>query len=141
MSADPKEVPEISARDRDGRFQKGVSGNPGGRRAGPGLKAAIEQELRTQGSAGFATKADQMAFILVEMGLHGDIRAIAEILKRVWPAPLAVSFEHEATIQIVRNYSSNRKPVRIQSGKPNQPEPIQPLGHEEIPFEMPDMDA
>lgn len=96
-------------RELDGRFQKGTSGNPGGRRReGASFETAAlrilegrvrDEALDTVPPAARAllprwpTYHDALAAVLVTSSLAGDAAALRELLKRVWPAPRPVELE------------------------------------------------
>src|SRR5262245_15992732 len=98
-------------REPDGRFRKGVSGNPGGRkREGASFEAAARRILEghlqgdaldTMPAAARAllpvqpTYCDALVTILVTSSLAGDMTALRELLKRVWPAPRPVELVAE----------------------------------------------
>lgn len=104
-------------RDATGRWQKGRSGNPGGRkREGAGFEAAARRilEARLQGDA-FATLPpaacallpesptyhDALAAVLVTSSLAGDAGALRELLKRVWPAPKPIELSSADGPQVI----------------------------------------
>lgn len=107
-------------RDTEGKWRKGTSGNPGGRRReGSGFEAAARRVLEGEvdpatleivPAAARAllpsepTYQDALASVLIASGLAGDIAALRELLKRLWPAlrpvalaaePLRVEIDHE----------------------------------------------
>lgn len=63
-------------------FQKGQSGNPGGRPKGPSLKAELIRQLGKKGDDG-RKNVDAIAAALIEQARDGKIEAIREILDRV----------------------------------------------------------
>lgn len=63
-------------------FEKGKSGNPGGRPKGPSLKAEIIRQLAKKGDDG-RRNVDAIAAALIEQARDGKIEAIREILDRV----------------------------------------------------------
>lgn len=65
-------------------FQKGKSGNPGGRSNRRTLVTdAIVRELNTAADDGDGTKARQLAKTLVKRAMDGDTRAADIVLERV----------------------------------------------------------
>ena len=109
-------------REPDGRFKKGASGNPGGRRReGAGFEAAARRILegRVNREAlgtlppaarallpGAPTYHDALAAVLVTSSLTGDTVALRELLKRVWPAPRPLEIHSE--------------PIRVELGQARQ---------------------
>lgn len=65
-----------------GLYQKGQSGNPGGRPKGPSLKAELIRHLGKKGEDG-VRHADAIALTLIDMARDGNLEAIREILDRV----------------------------------------------------------
>jgi hypothetical protein len=63
-------------------FEKGRSGNPGGRPKGPSLKAELIRHLGRKGEDG-VRHADAIALTLIDMARDGNLEAIREILDRV----------------------------------------------------------
>jgi hypothetical protein len=63
-------------------FEKGKSGNPGGRPKGPSLKAELIRHLGKKGEDG-VRHADAIALTLIDMARDGNLEAIREILDRV----------------------------------------------------------
>jgi hypothetical protein len=63
-------------------FEKGASGNPGGRPKGPSLKAELIRQLGKKGDDG-RKHVDAIALALIDKAREGNIEAIKEILDRV----------------------------------------------------------
>ncbi len=62
-----------------GRFRKGVSGNPGGRREGSRNRASVLCDRIADEQAADLVKA------LLRRARGGDLKAISLVLSRVWP--------------------------------------------------------
>jgi hypothetical protein len=62
-------------------FEKGASGNPGGRPKGPSLKAELIRQLGKKGGDG-RKHVDAIALALIDKAREGNIEAIKEILDR-----------------------------------------------------------
>lgn len=86
-------------RDDNGRWTRGHSGNPGGKRTNPPLGAAIRARLDEIGDDGM-TRGQRIARVLVDMAEAGDLRAIREVLDRAEGKPTqAVSLNaHEEIV-------------------------------------------
>lgn len=89
VSAPPTEESEVTApaRDKRGRFVKGVSGNPAGRPEGTlnrttEIKRAIEESLVDELSEDYL----KVYRTLVELALQGDTTCIKILMDRAWPA-------------------------------------------------------
>lgn len=79
-NAGPSGGPE-GPRRRDGRFRPGLSGNPGGRRAG-------SRPLRVLALDAMAAEAaEDILQGLIERARAGDVQAQTAILSRLWPIP------------------------------------------------------
>lgn len=74
------------ARDGNGRWTPGHSGNPGGRPSSQSLNSAIRAKLDEMHEDG-QTRAQRIAAILVELAEGGDLRAIREVIDRTEGRP------------------------------------------------------
>ncbi len=72
-------TPAKAGRKQNGRFQKGVSGNPRGRRQGSRHKATIAMEVILDG------EAEKLTRKAVEMALNGDATAMRLVMERLLP--------------------------------------------------------
>lgn len=68
-----------SGQQKDTRFKRGRSGNPGGRRAGSRSKVLVALDALGEGEAEGIVRA------MVEKAKEGDATAARTILDRVWP--------------------------------------------------------
>src|SRR5437870_8105228 len=69
-----------------GRFQKGQSGNPGGRPKGPGISAAIREELTDEDRRKIARK-------IIGLALAGNLAAATFLADRLEGKPVQ-ALEH-----------------------------------------------
>jgi hypothetical protein len=117
-------------REPDGRFAKGTSGNPGGRRReGASFEVAARrilegrvhpEALETAPQAARAvlprwpTYHDALAAVLVTSSLAGDVAALRELLKRVWPAPRPVEITTEPIrLELTREHALPADPDEL----------------------------
>jgi hypothetical protein len=70
---------ETSTRQQDGRFPKGVSGNPNGRAKGSRNRATRAAEMLLEGEAKALTR------VAVDLALDGDLVALKLCLERLIP--------------------------------------------------------
>jgi hypothetical protein len=68
------------AKGKKGQFQRGVSGNPAGRRAGSRSKVLIALDALGEG------EAEAIVTAIIDKAKQGDAIAARTILERVWPA-------------------------------------------------------
>lgn len=109
---DPKDKIGFGNPPKEHRFQKGQSGNPGGRlRGSKSWKRVIEDELakevnlKEQGVAATVTKLEALATRLVTDALNGNSRALGELLKQLnrhFDEPDAAAHDLPATDDDVR---------------------------------------
>jgi len=85
--------PEDQARNRNGQFVPGVSGNPGGRPAAESLTSLLRKELAKEHHEfdpddvgelrpSGRTRREEMAKIMVDKAVGGDLRFCQEVIKR-----------------------------------------------------------
>ncbi len=79
-------------RDGNGRWVRGVSGNPGGRPKSPSVLAEIERQLELASDDGRPQRV-RLVEKLIQMAQGGDMKAMDLVLKRVAPERLAVDVE------------------------------------------------
>ncbi len=70
-----------ATRKSDGRFRKGVSGNPAGKPKGTKHKATMLAEQLAAGDA------EEIMQVVIAKAKAGDMGALKLILPRLWPAP------------------------------------------------------
>jgi hypothetical protein len=105
-------------------FQKGQSGNPGGRpKDFVSLTAQIEKLLRQRAHDG-RTRAEHVADVLIGLALGGDTNAIKMVLERIdgkVVQPIAqsgsVTVEHvdRPTIAEALDYAAERRAERLRA--------------------------
>jgi hypothetical protein len=78
-------------------FQKGISGNPGGKKKGRPWRDAIERALKRRLAENDFEGIDRLADALIDRGLAGDIMAIREVGDRLEGKP-AQAVEHSGMI-------------------------------------------
>ena len=72
-------TPAKAGRKQNGRFPKGMSGNPNGRKQGSRHKATIAMEVILDG------EAEKLTRKAVEMALNGDATAMRLVMERLLP--------------------------------------------------------
>jgi hypothetical protein len=73
--------PDIHLRKQDGRFAKGVSGNPSGRPKASRVRTyRVLDEIAASGALEILAKS-------LELAKDGDVPAARMILRRAWPVP------------------------------------------------------
>jgi hypothetical protein len=78
-------------------FQKGISGNPGGKKKGRPWRDAIERALKRRIAENDLQGIDKLADALIDKGIAGDVIAIREIGDRLEGKP-AQAVEHSGMI-------------------------------------------
>ena len=101
--AKKKPAKQASKRAENGRFVKGVSGNPNGRpRNGQCVTAILHRLLKENGNA------DKVAQALLDKALDGDLPAIKELLDRIeGRVPQQISGEGGGPVILRVEYASD----------------------------------
>jgi hypothetical protein len=78
-------------------FQKGISGNPGGKAKGRPWRDAIDRALKRRIAENDLLGIDKLADALIDKGIAGDVIAIREIGDRLEGKPTQ-ALEHSGVI-------------------------------------------